>query len=139
MTTKTKLNLDHMTQEVAAMVRDYISQTKLIQQKIDEYCEDEGLDMENDEFIFEMDFPFTIKEKVYYTFTTLVESGCYDHLNTYSVEGDYSTTINKELVEQIHKEGKLDHQELNEIISVERRDALGKSLELNEEVHSWYN
>lgn len=62
MTTATKLNLDHMTQEVAAMVRDYISQTKLIQQKIDEYCEDEGLDMTSDDFTFEMEFPFTINE-----------------------------------------------------------------------------
>jgi len=77
-------------------------------------------------------------QTVYYTFTTQVESGCFDHLNSYSVEGDYSITINRDLVEQIYKEGLLDHQELNEILWVERTTEGGEVLE-KVEVFDWYN
>lgn len=80
----------------------------------------------------------TTNQTVYYRFTTLVEHGSWDHLNSYSVEGDYGTTINKELIKRIHNEGKLDYQELKEALWVERTNELGEVLE-KVEVYDWFN
>ena len=74
-----------------------------------------------------------------YHFTSLVCRGDYSCTQNYHVEGDYGNTITKELVETFHKEGKFDHQELDEII-----DGYVEFLETETEseiidVFDWFN
>ena len=72
-----------------------------------------------------------------YHFEAFNEKGNWDNLNSYCVEGDYGSTITKELVELFYSKGEFAHQSLDEMMSgyVESDGNNGESVI----VYDWFN